>query len=620
MDRSSFGRLFRRVPKGRSFFAIAAALMVLAVYAAVPALAVHDTGVFELDKNAVQDTPPAEDWQNVCDEANPPSTCLNNSTASAHTFETDVAGQSIFTGAQSGGSSKDPQLISGWRWKSGSVPDKDEILHGYAARYSKAPDTTPPTLCPAGTNPTCELLYFGADRFDASGDSQIGFWFYQNRVSCIPPVGGSDCTSNDSTAHKFTGEHKDGDILALSDFVGGGETPSIKVFEWNFDPTPGTNPADDGALPGGGNGSCSNHVCDDLIPLLGITNADCGVAGAGDAACAVVNTGSTTSPWAFKDKSGNTSFATAEFYEGGINLSLLPAGIASECFSSFSVETRSSATPDAVLKDFVLGNFGNCVPSMTTQASTNGSVTSGTPVHDTATITISGTGNRPDPTGTVTFLLCGPIASGDCSTGGNNVGTGTLANQTGGTTTDGIAVADSPTVNDIAKTGNNGPLASGRYCFRAEWPGDSNYGPFDPPISFTDSSTECFTVTSPTTTTTRQFVYPQDKAKIAASTGGNLAGSVRFRLYDTLANCTADGGTAATGLLYEELGSLHSIAGASPQFATTNNTTVAITSSTTVYWRVLYDSTNPLQDDSESACTESTQVTYAGNDGSITVP
>jgi len=220
--------------------------MVLAVYAAVPALAVHDTGVFELDKNAVQDTPPAEDWQNVCDEANPPSTCLNNSTASAHTFETDVAGQSIFTGAQSGGSSKDPQLISGWRWKSGSVPDKDEILHGYAARYSKAPDTTPPTLCPAGTNPTCELLYFGADRFDASGDSQIGFWFYQNRVSCIPPVGGSDCTSNDSTAHKFTGEHKDGDILALSDFVGGGETPSIKVFEWNFDPTPGTDPASPG--------------------------------------------------------------------------------------------------------------------------------------------------------------------------------------------------------------------------------------------------------------------------------------------------------------------------------------------------------------------------------------
>jgi hypothetical protein len=139
-------------------------------------------------------------------------------------------------------------------------------------------------------------------------------------------------------------------------------------------------------------------------------------------------------------------------------------------------------------------------------------------------------------------------------------------------------------------------------------------------VSFTDSSTECFTVTSPTTTTTRQFVYPQDKAKIAASTGGNLAGSVRFRLYDTLPDCTADGGTAATGLLYEELGSLHAISGASPQFATTNNTTVAITSSTTVYWRVFYHSTNVLQDDSESACTESTQVTYAGNDGSITVP
>src|SRR5439155_154660 len=174
---------------------------------------------------------------------------------------------------------------------------------------------------------------------------------------------------------------------------------------WNFDPTPGTNPADDGALPGGGNGSCSNHVCDDLIPLLGITNADCGVAGAGDAACAVVNTGSTTSPWAFKDKSGNTSFATAEFYEGGINLSLLPAGIASECFSSFSVETRSSATPDAVLKDFVLGNFGSCTATLsTTPSNTTNPVTPGTAVHDTATVT--GSRATINPTGNVTFFLC----------------------------------------------------------------------------------------------------------------------------------------------------------------------------------------------------------------------
>jgi hypothetical protein len=73
-------------------------------------------------------------------------------------------------------------------------------------------------------------------------------------------------------------------------------------------------------------------------------------------------------------------------------------------------------------------------------------------------------------------------------------------------------------------------------------------------------------------------------------------------------------------MLYQELGSAHPISGGSPQTATTNNTTVAVTSNTTVYWRVFYDSTNPAQDDSSSACTESTQVTYAGNDATITVP
>jgi hypothetical protein len=39
-----------------------------------------------------------------------------------------------------------------------------------------------------------------------------------------------------------------------------------------------------------------------------------------------------------------------------------------------------------------------------------------------------------------------------------------------------------------------------------------------------------------------------------------------------------------------------------------------------VFWRVTYTSTNQAQTGSSSVCTESTQVTYAGNDGTITVP
>jgi hypothetical protein len=124
---------------------------------------------------------------------------------------------------------------------------------------------------------------------------------------------------------------------------------------------------------------------------------------------------------------------------------------------------------------------------------------------------------------------------------------------------------------------------------------------------------------------TKQFVYPQDKAKITcspasdcSSTGtGNLAGTATFKLYNTAANCAAN---TATGLLYGPQS--FPISGAAPQTAgPTTNTSAAVTSGTTVYWRVTYTSTNPAQTDaSTSSCTEQTTVSFAGDDSSITVP
>jgi hypothetical protein len=252
----------------------------------------------------------------------------------------------------------------------------------------------------------------------------------------------------------------------------------------------------------------------------------------------------------------------------------------------------------------VVSPFEPCTSGITTQAST--SVNVGGTISDTATVTGVGGGN---PTGTVTFTVCGPFTAPTActTTDATAAPAGVRTLQTDGTPGNPAIV----TSNNILVT------AAGYYCFLGAYSGGGGY----PPGSDSNTTTECVQVTTvPTTTTTRQFVYPQDKAMIAASAGGNLLGSVRFRLYDTLANCTADGATAATGMLYQELGSAHAISGASPQSATTNNTTVAITSNTTVWWNVFYDSTNPAQDDSASTCLESTQVTYAGNDGTITVP
>lgn len=588
----------RRATKGRTRLLVVAMVMgLVGLYFIPPALAVHDIGVFELDGNATTDhagTGLPDDWDRVCAQASTQCGSVETNGASGVSFVSEPSrSTSIFVG---GGSKDDLNILAnpgpggGWAWKNqGGLPDKDNLRDGFAARYT----------CGAGCTGTAgdALLYFGADRFDNSGDAQIGFWFMQGDVSNL-----ADGTFGPDA-------HTTGDVLILSDFTQGGGTPTIRVFAWAPDHTPASELVDGTLLPLGGTAS---------------TSADCNTVPDGDPFCALVNAGpgTTASPWSFLDKSKNTAFAPGEFYEGGINLTALQAqfpGLASECFATFSSETRSSQSTDAVLKDFIIGSFQPCESGIVTTPS-NTSVTVGASVTDSAVVTGTGAGT---PTGTVKFTVCNPSQLDDpnsttddvntCDTGGTFV-------DVGGDEPNGETLVADP--NDATKANATSDAvtanAVGTWCFRGEYvPAAGSLYDGD-----TDSATtECFTVTTvPTTTTTRQFVYPQDKAKIAASAGGNLAGSVRFRLYDTLANCNADGGTAATGMLYQELGSAHAIGGASPQTATTSNTTVAITTNTTVYWRVFYDSTNPAQDDSNSICTESTQVTYAGNDSSITVP
>jgi hypothetical protein len=96
---------------------------------------------------------------------------------------------------------------------------------------------------------------------------------------------------------------------------------------------------------------------------------------------------------------------------------------------------------------------------------------------------------------------------------------------------------------------------AGSYCWAAKFTATSPTG-----LPGSDSKTgECFSVTAPTSIATNPWFRPQDRAVISASSGGNLAGSVDFKLFDSLANCTANG---ATGLLYQE--SPVTVSGASP--------------------------------------------------------
>jgi hypothetical protein len=522
------------------------------------ASAVHDVGVFQLDGNAqtsVQSDPPAsDDWDRVCHQVTVtddtdnsiPDQCTTpnpgdttGATAVAFTQELDRSA-SIFTG----GGSKDPQDISQWAWKNGGgLPDKDNLLHAFAARYTSVGE---------------HYLYFGSDRFDNSGDAVQGFWFLQDEVSLgSTPLGGGT---------SFNGVHQAGDLLVLSDFSNGGDVATINIYEW----------VDSG-------GDTSEH----LNFLDGGTNVLCAPTLVDDNFCGIVSpSGLTPAPWTFLDKSGNTAFANGELFEAGVNLSAL--GLAGQCFSTLVAESRSSTSPTATLKDFVIGEFDVCAPEMTTQASTAGPVTPGTPVHDTAKITVTGATNPDDPTGDVTFFLCGPIATGACTTGGTNVGIGTLDG--GANTTDGIATATSPDVNTLAS-----PLAPGRYCFRAEWPGDANYDG----TSFTNDTDECFTVKDVSAITTAQNWLPNDTASVTTQGGTPVSGTVVFTLHS---------GGDCTGTV------LGTFTDTTAPFAT-NNTTV-VTSDMTISWRAVFTPSDPNAVEGSTSHCETSTVTINNDIGS----
>jgi hypothetical protein len=514
--------------------------MALALFYVAGAQAVHDLGVFELDRNALDEAAAGDDWSKIF------ATAPNCPGTVACSFASNGTGATIFTG----GGSKDDLDTSNWLHKTGSVPDKDDLAHAYAARYSTASGQV--------------LLYFGADRIANDGDSQIGFWFFRATVG--PQADGTF----------GPGVHTDGDLLILSDFTKGGTQPTVRVFEWNG---PG------GDIPGSG-------AIDGTLDLLAGTTAqtaDCvgpPSVGPGDTFCATVNTvDGVFSPWPFLDKKGSTSFRAGEFYEGGVNLTSI--GLANECFSSFLAETRSSQAVDAVLKDFVAGAFGVCAATLSTTPSVGAGarVSPGTMVTDIATVTGGGVPNPPTPTGDVTFFICGPIASGTCSSGGTQVGTPKPLSGSGGTAT--------ATSDPFDTTG----VPSGRYCWRAEWPGDSNY-----PGALTHSGTgdsECFFVRDVTSIATAQNWLPNDSATITSAGGTVLNGTLVFTLYDS-ADCT---GT----VLYTEP-TITLTGAASPATRSTSNTTVKVSTSKTVSWQVVFTSSDANVVGSTSGC-ETTSLT-----------
>jgi hypothetical protein len=659
-------RTIRRRRVAAAFTALAAALA-LTVYDASPSTAVHDTGSFELDGNATNDPAAGDDWDNVCHQVLTTDCSITSNTTGATAVDW-VAEPNLNSSIFTGGGSKDPQDVSSWSWKDGAggLPDKDNLLHSFAARY--------PTV-------DGDVLFFGSDRLDNSGDAQQGFWFFQNEIKLGSNSGGGGTG--------FTGVHATGDLLVISDFSNGGTTSTITVYKWD---TTCLKTA----------GTCGDA---NLRTLATSTNAKCSSAAADDAFCGQVNPGTITMPWSFTDKSGtpNNQALNGEFYEGGVNLTTL--GLADRCFASVASETRSSTSTTAVLKDFVLGGFGKCGSSVTTQESTGGTVSIGTgsvSVTDQATVAVTGIANW---TGSVQFSLKGPkgttrettqvigasktvnqgskTATSDAATvtaagdycwsahftsGTTNVPdsdddgtnecftvtpvTPTLATTAGDDVVLGNPVSDTATLSGTSNQPGTpainpttaGAAAGGTIRFTllkndcstlatgtgtnpqtVPVSGNGTYGP----VSFTpntigtfhwkaeyipatgdpnnigsthngdcSNTNETVVVTSvkSSLSTTQSFI-PNDSARVSAPAGGNLAGSVTFKVFE---NATCQG----TAIYSQTV----SVSGASPQIVGTSNTTVSTTAAN-VSWLVDYDSTNPAQQDIPATCLEKSTLT-----------
>ena len=293
--------------------------------------------VFELEGD-VPDTAPngvPDDWGSV--------NCGGGNAVVSTGVLFDGLGNSIYTG----GGSKDHEAISAWKHKNGSVPDKDEILNAYAAKY-------------LGLVEGDDLLIFGADRYANNGTAFIGIWFFQQ-----PVFAAADGRFRQGpAATDALAEHENGDVLVLVEFTGGGTVPTAKVFEWV-----------------GTGGSESGGTLNDVTGTQTNPNAVRSISNA----VAQTVSGSCTD-WVHTPKSGPANtIQVNDFFEGGINLDAFPS-LTGTCFSSFLVETRSSAVVTATLKDFTLGQFNTCVEIGLTKEADDTVICEGTPTEFTYTV------------------------------------------------------------------------------------------------------------------------------------------------------------------------------------------------------------------------------------------
>jgi PKD-like domain len=233
---------------------------------------------------------------------------LNNPANAKKAYAHDPFNQNGVDNQWTGGSSDaDVNPSTDWHWVYGVTNDKGDIGNAGAVLIG------------------CTLYFFG-DRSAENGDAQIGFWFF---IDDVQPIGTGVASSG------FSGHHTAGDLLIISNFVGGGGNAVPTVYVWTID---------------------AAHPLGYPRLISSSTNA-------------TLTTNATTYPapnqlmyngqtWSFSPKFGTAqTYPVPLFFEGSVNVCMAEGTTTPPCFQRFLLETRNSQSISASLQDFVAGSF-----------------------------------------------------------------------------------------------------------------------------------------------------------------------------------------------------------------------------------------------------------------------
>jgi hypothetical protein len=451
--------------------------------------------------------------------------------------------------------------------------------------------------CPAGVNEaTHDYLYSGIKRLQAGGitssNANYNVEINQKLAAYEPATPICPLATGTGPCNIW---RSPGDLTFMTDWGGnqsscGAPTPAICAYVW-IDKSTGT-----GKTPSPAASTCFNAKTDPCWGLLPGGNAVLSQNAA--LADGSINSGAADQPFTFSE-------IAVDLTASG----LVPAGT---CFNAKDVwaHSRSSSSFTAELKDFIFGNVSlntcsatstslqqrsgpDTVPPTATNVGSAGlelTVAPGSWVRDTATVSA-------DATGDVTFRY---YTSADLC----NAGTAT----SGGTFVSTNALSGTPNTATSATVQFN---TVGDFYWRAFYLGDG----------LSPSASPCneivHVVKVATSLSTGPYFYPQDSATVTAASQGNPAGSVKFRLYNSSANCnaTTPSDTVGTGgLLFSQTVNLPASA---PFTVNTNNTTAKVDSTgpSPVYWLVEFTSTNPAQFGRNSICVENISSTITNDTG-----